>query len=163
LVDTPGLARRLADLYDEDPLSDRPSDADVLHFVNKFGLLIEGGEMPVRDLIYTAKYLYLFARAVDIGDRPSARDLFNERVTPTMTIRLVGSSTGRPTANWTLEPQPTDLISVAWLQMAQELTHGKRLKKCEAPDCLDWFPDRSNKRFCNNRCKMAYHASNKRE
>lgn len=156
LSDTPGLARRLAGLYDEDPLLNRPTDADVLDFVSNYGLLSAGAEMPVRDVIYTSKYLHLFAVAVDSGDKLGARRLFNERVLPKMTVRLVGSKTGRPTANWTLEPRPTSLISAAWLQMAQELTQGKSLKKCAAPDCLEWFPERSNKRFCANRCKMAF-------
>lgn len=160
--DAPGLARRLADMYDEDPFEDRPSDDDVLAFVSRYGLLIEGHEMPVRDLIYTAMYLYLFARAIDSYDKKSARELFNERVKPNMTARLVGPPSGKPSANWTLQPQPTNLIAVAWLQMAQELTHEKRLKKCEAPDCLEWFPDRANKRFCDNRCKMAFHAAQRK-
>lgn len=161
VTDTPGLARRLAGLYDEDPLLNRPTDTDVLDFVSGHGLLSAGAEMPVRDVLYTSKYLYLFAVAIDSGDKHGARQLFNERVLPTITVRLVGSKTGRPTANWTLEPRPTNLISVAWLQMAQELTHGKSLKKCAAPDCLEWFPERANKRFCNNRCKMAFHNAKK--
>jgi hypothetical protein len=161
VADAPGLARRLAGLYDEDPLLNRPTDADVLDFVCDYGLLRAGREMPVRDVIYTSKYLYLFSVAIDSGDKHGARQLFNERVLPKMTVRLVGSKTGRPTANWTLEPRPTNLISAAWLQMAQELTHGKSLKKCAAPDCLEWFPERANKRFCNNRCKMAFHNAQK--
>lgn len=156
VTDTPGLARRLAGLYDEDPFLNRPTDADVLEFVSDYGLLSAGTEMPVRDVIYTSKYLYLFSVAMDAGDKHGARQLFNERVLPTMTVRLVGSKTGRPTANWTLEPKPINLISAAWLQMAQELTHGKSLKKCAAPDCLEWFPERRNKRFCGNRCKMSF-------
>ena len=161
--DTPGLARRLAGLYAEDPLLNRPTDADVLGFVSDYGLLSVGPEMPVRDVIYTSKYLYLFSVAIDSGDKQGARKLFNERVSPSMTVRLVGSKTGRPTANWTLEPKPTNLISAAWLQMAQELTHGKSLKKCEAPDCPEWFPERTNKRFCGNRCKMAFHNAQKHQ
>lgn len=162
-IDTPGLARRLAGLYDESPVLNRPTDADVLDFVSRYGLLSAGTEMPVRDVIYTSKYLYLFAAAVDSDKKHDARQLFNERVLPSMTVRLVGSKTGRPTANWTLEPKPTDLISAAWLQMAQELTHGKSLKKCAAPDCLEWFPERTNKRFCGNRCKMAFHNAKKHQ
>ncbi|MDU8943894.1 hypothetical protein [Ovoidimarina sediminis] len=162
-IDAPGLARRLAGLYDEDPLLNRPTDADVLDFVSRYGLLSAGTEMPIRDVIYTSKYLYLFSVAIDSADKHRARQLFNERVLPTITVRLVGSKTGRPTANWTLEPKPTDLISAAWLQMAQELTHGKSLKKCAAPDCLEWFPERTNKRFCNNRCKMAFRNAQKHQ
>ena len=83
--------------------------------------------------------------------------MFNDAVLPSMTVRLVGSKVGKPTANWKLEVEPVNLMALAWLQIASELTIGKRMKKCEASDCLEWFPDRSNKRFCNNRCKMAHH------
>ena len=84
-----------------------------------------------------------------IDQRPNA-------VVPDMTVRLVGSKAGRPTANWNLEVQPTNLMAFAWLQIASELTVGRGMKKCEAQDCLEWFPERSNKRFCSNRCKMVF-------
>ncbi len=157
-----GLARRLAAMYPIERRVLRPSDDEVLQFANDHGLLIEGDVMPVGDLIYTAKYLHAFAKAIDAGRIHQARRVFNERVLPQMTVRLVGSKAGRPTANWTLEVEPTNLIAAAWLQMARELTQGKRLKKCAAPDCLEWFPDRANKRFCNNRCKMAFHHAEQR-
>ena len=76
---------------------------------------------------------------------------------PGMTVRLVGSMSGRLTASWNLEVEPVNLIALAWLQIAAELTIGKVMKKCVSPKCLEWFPNRSNKRFCNNRCKMAFH------
>lgn len=157
MTEAPGIARRLVDMYAIDPHSQRPSDEEILDFVGRYGLLAETDAMAVRDLIYMAKYLHLFAQAIDSGKKQLAREVFNERVMPRMTVRLVGSKSGRLTANWNLEVAPTSLFGVAWLQMAQELTQGKKLKKCDAPDCLEWFPDRSNKRFCDNRCKMAYH------
>lgn len=157
MQDTPGLARRVAGLY---PLGSKeivPNDVEILEFASKYGLLFAGDEMPIRDFIYTAKYLSAFASGVDNENRHAARDVFNDRVLPRMTVRLVGAASGKPTAIWKLDVEPTDLISAAWLQMAAELTDGKRLKKCEAPDCLEWFPDRGNKKFCYNRCKMAFH------
>ena len=92
-----------------------------------------------------------------IGDKIKAREVFNDAVVPGMTVRVVGSKSGRLTANWKLEVEPVNLIALAWLQIAAELTTGRAMKKCNAPDCLEWFSDRSNKRFCNNRCKMAFH------
>lgn len=157
LEDTPGLARRLAGLHPFDTKTVVPSDEDILSFTDTYGLLLRGDEMSVRTLIYTAKYLSVFASAVDGERKQQAREVFNERVLPNMTVKLVGSATGRPTANWSLEVEPVDLISTAWLQMAAELTQGQKLKKCVAPDCLEWFSDRPNKKFCNNRCKMAFH------
>jgi predicted RNA-binding Zn ribbon-like protein len=144
-------------MYALEPFDGGLKNHDILEFAGQYGLLTGDQVMRVRDLIYTAKYLSLFAQAVDEGRKHQARQVFNERVAPHMTVKLVGSKSGKPTANWSLEVEPTDLIAVAWLQMAQELTQDKRLKKCNAPDCLEWFPDRSNKRFCNNRCKMAFH------
>jgi hypothetical protein len=156
--EAPSLARRLASMFQtEDPLAETPSDQQVLAFNNRYGLLIPGNKMYVRDLVQTCKYLYIFAGAIDRGDKAKAREVFNDAVVPGMTVRLVGSKSGRPTANWELEVEPVNLIALAWLQIAAELTVGKGMKKCEAPDCLEWFPERSNKRFCNNRCKMAYH------
>lgn len=157
MQDAPGLARRLAGLY---PLSTTklvPTDEDILRFVCDYGLLVMDDEMPIRDIVYAAKYLSAFTSGVDNQNRLMAIEIFNERVIPRTTVRLKGSTTGKPTANCRLDVEPTDLISAAWLQMAAELTHGKKLQKCEAPDCLEWFPERSNKRFCNNRCKMAFH------
>jgi len=113
--------------------------------------------MYVRDMVQTCKYLHVFASAIDRGDKTKAREVFNDAVVPSMTVRLVGSKKGRTTANWKLEVEPVNLIALAWLQIASEITLGKRSQKCEAPDCLEWFPLKSNKRFCNNRCKMAYH------
>jgi hypothetical protein len=74
-----------------------------------------------------------------------------------MTVRLVGSNSRKITAKWNLEIEPVNLIAVAWLQIATELTTGRAMKKCNSPDCFGWFPDRSNKKFCDNRCKLAFH------
>jgi len=162
MVDEPGLAWALADLFPIDGRSHGPDDAGIINFVEHFGLLIRGDEMPVRDLLYTAKYLSVFASAVRREEMYAARDLFNQRVLPRMTVKLVGSATGALTANWSLDVEPVDLISAAWLQMAKALTGGKDMKKCAAPDCIKWFPDRENKRFCNNRCKMAFHRARRK-
>lgn len=162
MTDEPGLAWALADLFPIDGRSHGPDDEGIIYFVQSFGLLAHGDEMPVRDLLYTAKYLSVFAAADKRGDRHSARDLFNRRVLPRMTVKLVGSASGAPTAKWSLDVEPVDLISAAWLQMAKALTGGKDMKKCTAPDCIKWFPDRENKRFCNNRCKMAFHRARRK-
>ena len=134
-----------------------PTDNEILEFTNTFGLLAHGDTMAVGTLVYTAKFLSAFASAIDNNRKHVARDVFNERVQPKVTAKLVGSMSRQPTANWSIEIEPVDLISTAWLQMAAELTHGKKLKKCAAPDCREWFPDRGNKMFCGNRCKMAFH------
>jgi hypothetical protein len=159
MTEAPGIARRLANMYVDEPLSQQPHDDEIINFVESYGLLGETDTMAVRDLIYTSKYIHLFAGAIDRGEKQLAREIFNDRVMPRMTVRLVGSKSGRPTANWKLEVAPTSLVGTAWLQMAQELTQDKTLKKCDAPGCLEWFAYRSNKRFCENRCKMAYHKS----
>ena len=153
-----GLGRRLSTMFQyHDPLVQSPTDEQVLGFCDRYGLLVPGRAMLIRDMVQTCKYLRLFIEAIDRGDKATAREVFNGAVVPGMTVRLVGSKAGRPTANWNLEVQPTNLIALAWLQIASELTVGKGMKKCEAQDCLEWFPERSNKRFCNNRCKMAFH------
>jgi hypothetical protein len=150
-----GLARQLAAMFQyENPFVQSPTDDQVLAFSDRFGLLVPGEKMYVRDIVLTCKYLHLFAEAIDRGDKLKAREVFNDAVVPGMTVRLVGS---RLTANWKLEVEPINLIALAWLQIASELTTGKTMKKCDAPDCLEWFSDRSNKRFCNNRCKMTFH------
>ena len=150
-----GLARQLVAMFQyEDQLVQSPTDDQVLAFCNRFGLLVPGEKMYVRDIVLTCKYLHLFAEAIDRGDKLKAREVFNDAVVPGMTVRLVGS---RLTANWKLEVEPINLIALAWLQIAAELTTGRAMKKCNASDCLEWFPNRSNKRFCNNRCKMAFH------
>ena len=157
-VDALGLGRRMAGMFQyENPLVQSPTNEQLLSFCNRYGLLIAGPKMYVRDMVQTCKYLHLFAGAIDRGEKPKARDVVNNAVVPGMTVRLVGNKAGRPTANWNLEVEPTNLIALAWLQIASELTVGKGMKKCEAQDCMEWFPERSNKRFCNNRCKMAFH------
>jgi hypothetical protein len=157
-----GLGRRLSSMFQYDnPVVQSPTDEQVLRFCDRYGLLVPGRAMLIRDMVQTCKYLHLFVEAIDRGDKAKAREVFNGAVVPGMTVRLVGSKVGRPTANWNLEVQPTNLIAIAWLQIASELTVGKGMKKCEAQDCLEWFPERSNKRFCNNRCKMAFHRMTK--
>jgi len=156
--EAPGIARQLAAMFQyENLIVDSPTDEQVLAFSNRYGLLLPGDRMYVRDMVQTCKYLHVFASAIDRGDKTKAREVFNDAVVPSMTVRLVGSKKGRTTANWKLEVEPVNLIALAWLQIASEITLGKRSQKCEAPDCLEWFPLKSNKRFCNNRCKMAYH------
>ena len=151
-------ARQLAAMFQyENPIVQSPTDDQILAFSNRFGLLVPGKKMYVRDIVLTCKYLHLFADAIDRGDKLKAREVFNDAVVPGMTVRVVGSKSGRLTANWKLEVEPVNLIALAWLQIAAELTTGRAMKKCNAPDCLEWFSDRSNKRFCNNRCKMAFH------
>ncbi len=153
-----GLARQLAAMFQyENTIVQSPTDDQILAFSNRFGLLVPGKKMYVRDIVLTCKYLHLFAEAIDRGDKIKAREVFNDAVVPGMTVRVVGSKSGRLTANWKLEVEPVNLIALAWLQIAAELTTGRAMKKCNAPDCLEWFSDRSNKRFCNNRCKMAFH------
>jgi len=161
MQDAVSLARRIADLYVIDPLINSPTDAGILGFTQKFGLLIPGNCMAVADFVQTSKYLHIFARALDRGEKNELRNIFNETIVPGMTVRLVGSASGKPTAMWNLEVEPLNLIAAAWLQLAMELTNGKPLKKCEAPGCLEWFSYRSNKRFCDNRCKLAFHRSSK--
>ena len=116
-----------------------------------------GDHTFVRDVVYTSKYLHVFAQAIDREQKKMAREVFNQAVVPSMTVRMVGSKTGKPTANWSLNIVPTDLMAAAWLQMAGEMTKGDKMKKCEAPNCSDWFSYRANKKFCGNRCKMAFH------
>jgi hypothetical protein len=163
-VDALGLARRMAGMFQyENPLVQSPTNEQLLSFCNRYGLLIAGPKMYVRDMVQTCKYLHLFAGAIDRGEKSKAREVFNNVVVPGMTVRLVGNKAGRPTANWNLEAEPTNLIALGWLQIASELTVGKGMKKCEAQDCMEWFPERSNKRFCNNRCKMAFHRVTRQE
>ena len=161
MQDAVSLARRLADIYVIDPLVNSPTDDLILEFTQKFGLLIPGNCMAVADFVQTSKYLHIFAGALDRGEKLKLREIFNERIVPGMTVKLVGSASGKPTAMWNLEVEPLNLIAAAWLQLAMELTNGKPLKKCEAPGCLEWFAHRSNKRFCDNRCKLAFHRAAK--
>lgn len=157
-ADASGLGRRLAGMFQYEDLSvQSPTDEQVLEFCNQYGLLVSGRRMFVRDMVQTCKYLHVFAQAIDRGEKAQAREVFNNSVVPGMTVRLVGSKSGKPTANWKMEVEPTNLIALAWLQIAEELTTGKRMQKCDAPDCLEWFPQRTNKRFCGNRCKMSWH------
>lgn len=157
MEENPGLARRLAGIYSDKATYTDPTDQDILEFASKYGLLNGDGEELVRDWVYAAKYIHLFAEAIDRGNKASAREIFNDRVTPHMTVRLVGSKAGKLTANWTMAVTPTNLLGALWMQIAAELTHGAKMQKCDAADCREWFPARPNKRFCNNRCKTANH------
>lgn len=161
LEEVPGMARRLASLDRQDNRG-IPEDKDILEFASRYGLLGNHQTEHVADWIILARYLSAFAAAIDRDDKTLAREIFNDRVVPPMTVRLVGSKTGRPTANWSLAVAPTNLSGAVWLQIANELTTGKRMHKCEAPDCLEWFPFRGNKRFCDDRCRNSAHRYEKR-
>jgi hypothetical protein len=157
MTEKPALARRLASLHAPDPLADNPSNEAILAYAAEFGLLGNSEEEAVADWVYAVKYLGSFAVAIDRGDKMLARKIFNERVMPLMTVRLIGGKDGRPTANWSMTIAPTNLIGAAWLQIAAELTTGARMQKCQAPDCSNWFKFRANKLFCNNRCRTSAH------
>jgi hypothetical protein len=51
--------------------------------------------------------------------------------------------------------RPANLITAMWLILAEELTAGVALKKCQNQGCLKWFPDRSNKKYCGDSCRVS--------
>jgi|TARA_B100000315_G_scaffold256894_1_gene304049 hypothetical protein len=163
MTDAPGLARQFAASFTTGSPGSGPADAELLRLAGTFGLLGDRDVEPIRDWVYLTKYLSGFAEAIDRGDWLTARTIFNSHVTPPMTVRLVGATGGRITANWSMSVAPIDLVGAAWLQIAAELTAGAGMRKCDAPDCPEWFPFRANKRFCNDRCKSSFHRHTKSE
>ena len=167
LEDHPGLARRLADLA-----TTAPSDDTALRdFANECGLLglwsfgvdpEEQRQEEVADWRSRARSLRHVFWLKDAGKLQAACELFNEHIHPRFTARIHYQPAA---ADRRLQIAPLTLIGALWLQVAGELTHGTRFKKCR--QCPTWFPVgrgakyRSSREFCSNRCRMAWHRHHK--
>lgn len=157
LEDHPGLARRFADLA-----TASSDDTALQDFANEFGLLGLGETTEkTNDWRRIANgFGYIFGLK-DAGSLQAACTEFNERVHPRFTARIHYERAERPE----LEIVPATLAGALWFQVAGELTYGTKFKRCDW--CPIWFPvgpgtgHRETRKFCSNRCRMAWHRHNK--
>jgi len=157
LEDSPALARRFADLA-----ATSSDDTAFLDFANEFGLLGLGKVTErIDDWQHIAKGLALILGLKDAGSLQAACTEFNEHVHTRFTAKIHCERVGRPK----LEIVPATLAGALWFQVSGELTHGTKFKRCDW--CPIWFPvgrgtgHRETRKFCSNRCRMAWHRHNK--
>ena len=92
--------------------------------------------------------------------------LFNSgRIRPRFVVRIhPDHDLAIPNKCWT-EPVPENLMAAIWLQLADQVSHGTKFKRCE--NCPKWFPvgpstrTKPSKRFCSTRCRVAWHTRHK--
>lgn len=161
-----GMARRFADLA-----TASSDDTTLRDFANEFGLLgvwaglgfdpEENREERIdewRSLTKSLRYVYSL---IDSGSLETACAKFNEHIHPRFTTRIHYERAKRPK----LKIVPATLVGTLWFQVAGELTHGTKFKRCDW--CPTWFPvgpktgHRETRKFCSDRCRMAWHRYHK--
>lgn len=126
----------------------------VLKFVDQYGLLGDQDQEPLEQIYNNIRFFHRLYRLIEGGKRDAARDVFNERARPLMTIKIGGYGQTK----MGLEIVPTSLISCMHLQVAKDIVGVVKYGQCE--ECAKWFPYRSSKRFCGERCRKAWHRHN---
>lgn len=159
-----GLFRRFAYLEKE--------ESAVVAFANEFGFLGLGLTGPPQLLYWEEDVHQWWAHIdhfrgminlIDAENQSEAAKQFNEYVQPLMAARVNVAPLRRPT----LQMAPTTLLAAMWLQVAGELTHGTKYKRCEW--CPTWWSygkgtgHKENRRFCSQRCQKAWNRRQQRE
>lgn len=153
--DRSGLARKFSKI----PVRNGTADGTaVLEFANQYGLLGLGrsdGMEPENLEEWASEILsvrYIFTQ-LKKGDQEEAAYAFTGKYV-VLPMRLSVHLQGKPNQR-VLQMAPSTLCGAIWLMVADEIAKGAQYKSCKAPGCLEWFPIRSNKKFCSEACKQA--------
>lgn len=154
-LDYPTIAREFSMLR-IDSEKDRVIPEDAICFAEKYGVLGNWKGLPetLEDWADVVRALNSVFIRIDIEDYHEARRRFNGGQ-PTMFMTLGLSEKLAAKNMQTFHVQPCHLFGVMWLQIADELTKGAKFQLCANPNCGNWFPIRSNKYSCSNKCKTA--------
>ena len=144
LVDAPGLAREFSELPEE----------GYLDFICRFGFLSVNPDDHIQnESVSEWQRLQGCVRDIlearDAGDVRKAVDIYNQTGHFLRTYIDFSETTKRH-----LRIIPLSLFGVMMLQVADELTTGIEFQRCL--NCTTYFPRRSNKKFCSDRCKAAH-------
>lgn len=153
-----GLARRCSDIAKSDNIHD-----EMLNFANKFGLMgfsafinDKETEEPLeiwKVFIDNLNLVYKFHDTQHIrGNLDKALTCYNGNQ-QWLSMRSTVKWDEKPTLRM-LELRPSNLVSLIWLLLSEELTAGLDLKKCSSPKCQQWFPNKNNKQYCNVNCRV---------
>ena len=176
----PGLFRRFANItpifnprrgYVE---SHEPDE--IFQFANEYGLLAnyrgrdedevdEQDWEDLQDWTFHIEEMSKIIKELDLGDRRSAADRFNELsdepIRPGLSlIAEIKIARGRKSKRLYLNISPLSLLSSMYLQLASEITNNTQHKKCKL--CPNWFPfgpgtgHKQTKQFCSTRCRVAW-------
>ena len=156
-----GLHRRFASL-DQEPEA-------VLEFADEFGLLWQPHadfELYEKHWLVGIGVMKAIVAALDERDNDAVWDLFNsDRYQPRFTAYIEPNKLVPRHSKFKL--QPVNLMGAMWLQVAEESTKGINFNQCEF--CPNWFPvgpgtgRKPSKRFCSDRCRVAWHRQQKKE
>lgn len=136
---------------------------EMLNYANKYGLFgfncfIDNKEKPEpitlwQSLIDDINLVYKFYDNKDIrGNLDRALTCYNGNQR-WLLMRSAVKWHEKPTLR-TLELRPANLASLIWVLLSEELTSNLSLKQCQSPRCQQWFPHRSNKKYCSEKCKV---------
>lgn len=183
LEEHPGLFRRFASItprffhpHHGHVVSHEPDK--IVQFANEFGLLTgywgrhEDEDEVEEDLLedledwtFHIEEMRKIIKELDLGDRQSAADRFNElSIEPSWPglslFAEIKIARGRKNKRLYLNISPFLLLSSMYLQLASEITNNTQYKKCEL--CPNWFPfgpgtgHKQTKKFCSTRCRVAW-------
>lgn len=159
-----GLARKFADLSND---GGEIIEKNKLEFANRYGLLgislaLDGRE-NLRVWANLCKWFRVIYYLNDSGGlKDLAQETFNNAQKETRPIYrpYIEKNLKHPSRS-KLKIRPANLGTLLWIMLADEITAGIKLKKCEADKCGEWFHDRGNKKCCSNACKQATFRSKK--
>lgn len=160
-TEAPELAREFSQLR----VNDNEVEEDAaLEFINRYGLLTmrtpENGQGETLDdwgnLIVGFRKVF---KLIDTHKGKEAAITFNQaNLNVKMSLEI---SEGNTQNKRGLNIFPATLYGAMCLMVSDEITKGVQVKQCQVPKCANWFPVRSNKKFCSNACRQAKHRKNK--
>ena len=157
--EAPDIHRKFANLS--------PTPESILGFINEFGFLgsLHSSEDQTkeqfaltRDAINNVKTILSFLDTE--GESSRVSKMYNEYVAPHMTVRIDDSNPNRKKTCIF----PRTLISLIWLNVAEEICDGVKWKQCK--QCPTWFvlgrkAGTRRKVFCSPKCRVAWNRKHK--
>jgi len=158
-IEHPGLPKEFSCIpFDGD--RKKLNEEAVLKFAGRYGLLgiHHPNEKYPESLDDWYEYVILFSQIyflIKMGSSNHAQMLFNNfGPSPKFNVTICDAPIKR---HRFLEIKPTNLLGAMWMMLANDIGKGCDLQSCQNPGCGIWFNRKSNKRFCSDACKMAWH------
>ena len=166
LEEAPALFLELAHL--------EKSPAAVIEFANRFGLIGYAPPRPADEISEEPLWAWFgmidaLAAAEGLLKRYRAGEVqisdWIDAINSAMNPELIPKLSLPPGKKPRIVAHPRTLADALQLQFMFQITHGRTFKQCD--HCSAWFPfgrgtgNRSRKRFCTNKCRVAAHRRRK--
>lgn len=161
--DAPGLFLQLAHT--------EPAPGAILAFINHFGFLGFAflGDPGTQEKEPLSDWMRMIQQLRSLENQLVAYrtgtiedpDMWLQNIGAIVQPRLVAHLSLSEKRKPTITASPLTLRGALWLQFLSQITEGRNFKQCE--QCETWFPygagtgNRSRKRFCTDRCRVAWH------